>query len=805
MASGLYSHPGVPLEEHTNRALGLARLLMKEGELSWWTDSTRRAFLEMAIALHDFGKATDFFQAALRRERHKDVLSHHAHLSAFFFLHRAEDWGRSRGMELPWLALLFAYLAVRHHHTDLSSVYADLHAPDEEERAVLEDQIRHIPPEKANAFLEALDLSADVRAGLVFDPDAFLAWLENESPKLFRSWRQRWRRRKGDRADAAAFFHFLTGFSALLDADKLDAGAKGHLPARLVIPPDAVARYKRHAFSDASAQGLNRLREQACREVLGQPLFPKEHLYTLTLPTGMGKTLTGMAVALKLRSTVTDATGRMPRIIYALPFLSIIDQNAERLENVLAIALGQVDSRALIKHHHLADFRYRERDGEGVQEWDYTTSRLLTEGWHSEIVVTTFVQLFDTLLSWRNTSARRTNKLAGAILLLDEVQALPSVYWPLVRNLLNKVAEVLGTYVILMTATQPYLLNNARELVPEPELYFRALDRMDVAVNLTPITLEDFVAGLELEPDKSYLFMANTIASAQRLHALLKETQDESIVFLSTGVTPKERLERISALGKGRYRFAVSTQLIEAGVDVDFDVIYRDFAPLDALVQAAGRCNRNLTSGKRGEFHVVSWVDKKGLPFARWIYDPVLLDRTRGRLEPFTRLPEPDFLGLLPAYFQDVWRMGISDKVAGELWDAVCTLRFDGERHKPCVRRSEDARGAFISQFCLIEAQPYKRDVFVQVDDDAVAVWEEAKTILWNLRRADDLWEARELFAQLKPRFAQYVVSVALKPDTAPPWDGDLNIFVVPQEKLQYFYDSETGFRADVLASAWFL
>jgi len=792
MASGLYSHPGVLLEEHTNRVLDLARRLLQEGALSLWTEPPRRGLLELAIALHDFGKATDFFQAVLRGERCKDAYSRHAYLSALFFLHQALAWLQQKGENTDglWETVLFAYLAVKRHHTDLRSVREELHAPDEDALVLLEAQIRHIPPEKANTFLAALDLSDDLRAALAFSPDAFLAWLRDEAPGLFRTWRRQWRRWKKAQADAEVFFHFLTGFSALLDADKLEAGAKGHLPARVPIPPDTVARYKRQVFGDTPAQGLNALREQAYRKVLAQPLSPDEHLYTLTLPTGMGKTLTGMAAALKLRDAVAKATGRTPRIIYALPFLSIIDQNAARLEEVLATALGQVDSRALVKHHHLADPQYREQD----REWDYGASRLLTEGWHSEVVVTTFVQLFDTLLAWRNAAARRVNKLAGAILLLDEVQALPSVYWPLVRNLLTQAAETLGAYIILMTATQPYLLENARELVPEPERYFRALDRLDVRIDLTPTTLEDFAARFEPEPGKSYLFMANTIASAQRLFELLQERLGEPIAFLSTGVVPKERLERIAALREGRYRFAVSTQLIEAGVDVDFDVIYRDLAPLDALVQAAGRCNRHAMPDKRGMFYIVSWVDDQGRRYANWIYDHVLLQHTRGLLEKRERLTEPEFLTLLGTYFREVWERGIPDQVAAALWQAVRGLRFDGERDRPCVRKADEAQGAYISQFCLIEEQPYRRDVFVQLDEDAVAVWYEAKTILRELRRTGNVWQAREKFACLRPRFAQYVISVAMR-DNIPPWDDDLNIYVVPQGMLQYFYNPHTGFR----------
>ena len=811
MASGLYSHPGIPLEDHSNRVLRLARQILDEAAVLWWQDACRRSLLEMAIVLHDFGKATKYFQATLQGGRRKNAFSRHARLSALFFLHRATAW-LGDDAEVHWQPLLMAYLAALRHHTSLRSVFDELHAPDETEREVLKAQIRAIPPGSVNTYLAALELPKDQRDALSFDADAFLDWSQTKLPNLFRAWRRNWRQWEREANDSEAYFAFLSGLSALLDADKLEAGAEAHLPQRVTIPADAVAVYKARVFSSPSQEGLSDMRERAYNEVLDGPLSPHEHLYTVTLPTGLGKTLTGLAAALKLRQKVYELTGRLPRIIYALPFLSIIDQNAATLEDVLKTTVGEltvrtyecgreeaqthptVDSRVLVKHHHLADLQYRERVGDEVREFDYAASRLLTEGWHTEIVVTTFVQLFDTLLAWRNAPARRVNKLHGAILLLDEVQALPAVYWPLMRRLLTEVAENLGAYVILMTATQPYLLDNARELVHDPQRYFADLDRLDVEVHLEPQTLEDFVAGFTPEPGKSYLFVANTIAAAQRLHQLLSQALDEEVVFLSTSVTPKERLARIQDLKDGRYRFAVSTQLIEAGVDVDFDVVYRDLAPLDSLVQAAGRCNRHLTPGRRGRFYIVHWIDEKQRSFARYIYDPVLLDRTQQRLKQYTFLREPDFLALLGDYFRDVWKTGVPRDVADALWKAVCTLSFDGEKDTPCVRRSQDAKGAYLSQLCLIEQQPNKREVFIQLDEDAVAVWNEAKGILMDLRQGGDIWAARERFSRLKPCFAKYIISVVIKKDLVPEYDQDLNIYYVPHEVLDSYYDRVIGF-----------
>ena len=791
MASGIYSHPGVLLEEHTNRVLHLLRGEVRD--IPYWQGETERVLLEMAAALHDFGKTTAFFQGVLSGRRKKDPLSRHAYLSSLFFLNRALRWLEVRGIseEDYRLHTLLLHLIVKRHHTNLRDVYDELYPPGDRELENLRKQVESVDEDRANAFLGSLDLHFPHREVLVFNRQEFEVWLENDLEKIFRRWRRWWRKkRKCEGEDIGTFFTLLTGFSSLLNADKLEAGAGGYVPERVDLPSDAVQRYRARAFKSDSGE-MDRLRERAFREVMRQDLSPDEHLYTLTLPTGMGKTLTGMAVAMKLREVVFKRKAYRPRIIYALPFLSIIDQNAQVLEDVFRESLRSPDSRALIKHHHLSDLAYRVES----DEFDYGVSRLLTEGWHSEVIITTFVQLFDTLLSWRNSSARRFNRLYGSILLMDEVQALPSVYWPLIRNLLKEASERLKLYVILMTATQPYLLKDAKELVPEPERYFRALDRMDVYIDLNPRTPRDFINDFNPRDGLSYLFVANTIASAQELHRLLSGKVGEPVAFLSTEIPPYERLNRIRAIKSGYYRFAVSTQLIEAGVDVDFDVVYRDLAPMDSLIQTAGRCNRNLSSGRRGKFHVVYLLDDGGKDFAHRIYDSVLLERTMALLKSSSRLTEPEFSSLTGEYFRSVWEKGITDAVSDELWKAVCSLRFDGERDKRCVLKPTDANEVYISQFCLIEEQPYKRDVFIKLTDEAREVWEEFKSILEEMKRTSDIWKARERFNRIKPKFYQFVVStsVALEGLT----DRGVGLPVVDEDAHGRFYDPTTGFVRD--------
>src|SRR5690606_37908485 len=147
--------------------------------------------------------------------------------------------------------------------------------------------------------------------------------------------------------------------------------------------------------------------------------------------------------------------------------------------------------------------------------------------------------------------------------------------------------------------------NKVIQLV-NPNDYFQALSRVELFPHVEEnVTIESFVNRLELETDKSYLFIVNTIDCAKKLYEQLAEVvNEEEMTFLSTHIPSKERLRRIDEIKKGTYRFVVSTQLVEAGVDIDFDIVYRDLAPLDSIHQAAGRCNRH--GQRKGEVHVIS-------------------------------------------------------------------------------------------------------------------------------------------------------------------------------------------------------
>lgn len=754
--SGIYSHPGIFIEDHINRCLELLSFYLQRELPLISAEFVLSATL--SVALHDFGKCTKYFQDYITGKGRRSEFSNHSLLSAVYTYYCAKKL-----ISDPKL-LSFSFVACKSHHTDPKSFTKEFKF-DEDEIECLNKQIKSIDQERTNIFISNLNLPENVKKNLFLSKEEFMNKLL-EIVEEIKNFRKSFRKCESKIED---FVKFQYLFSLLLDSDKTEAGAKSFTPKRVsCIPLEVVSRYKANNLS--KSREIDHLREEAYKEILSKEVDLSKRIYSITLPTGMGKTLTGFAFALKLRELIKKEKGIPPRIIYSLPFVSIIDQNAEVLIKVLKTEFHEIEGRILIKHHHLSEPEFKE--------YELGEARLLTEGWNSEIVITTFVQLFHTLISARNSEFRRFNKLANSILLIDEVQALPTKYWHLIREVLREVSKNLDVYIILMTATQPYLLEEAVELA-DPHVFRKRLDRIRVFINLEGVSLGQFVNSLEFKKDKTYLFITNTISSSKELYRLLKERMNEKICYLSTSVLPYERLRRIEEIKKGKYRFVVSTQLVEAGVDIDFDEVYRDFAPFDSLNQSAGRCNRNMERGK-GNFYVIKLTDSEGKRFYSRIYDSVLCNITEEMLKGVKELSEPELTNLIEEYFCKVWEKITPDE-SKKILEAVKCFRFS----------SDDIS---IRDFELIEDDKYKQDVFVEINDEASEVWSRAKSIIGNLKKKKiDIFKAKEEFEKLKPDFYKFVVTVNIK-ENKPSCDEELKMFFVSRDMLKSYYNPETGF-----------
>ncbi len=781
-SSDLYSHPGRLLEDHLVGTARTALTFLSEKTFCAIGGCNLSQLVTIVALCHDLGKATPYFQEYLQApEKEKECLkarpeTRHGLLSAVcsYFAGKQAFKGDKELGSNEWALMPFmAFMVTKKHHGNLDDVLDEVVLGEKKQEVlrVQVDAIEEVRLEPLNSQLRAAGLPVDITK------EHLVRWVD-EIPKELRKVK---RKLRGLKTTGGIKLYLLLNFlfSLLIDADKTDVMMGGAVERRDdKLDHSLVDRYKqRLGYRDTF---LNRLREEASREVVGMPVTPNERIFSINLPTGLGKTLTTLSFALRLRNLLGEERGYSPRIIYSLPYLSIIDQNAAEFEKVLRSAGIEVDTNLLLKHHHMADVYYRKDD----EEFESDQARLLIEGWNAEIIVTTFVQLFHTLLSYRNSSLRKFHRLANAIIILDEVQSIPFKYWMLVREVLKTLVHELDSYVVLVTATQPLIFRGG-EIYPlvNGRRYFQKLGRVVVRPCLeSDVTLEEFGAGIDIEEGKSYLFVMNTISAARDLYSLLQEkTGRNDITFLSTHVVPKERMERINNMRRGRTSICVTTQLVEAGVDIDFDVVYRDLAPLDSINQAAGRCNRNWRG--RGEVYVVSLVDQKGKKYASYVYDGVLLETTRNILGGRRQVGEEEFLELIETYYCEITDKKSSDE-SRQLLQALYRLKYDGE-------------GSSIAAFRIIEKDYPKVNTFIEIDDEAVKTWKRYEEI----KEIRDIRKRKSMFAFLKADFYRFVLAVPLSVQNLPPEVEGFRY--VNKDALRDYYDAATGFICTGVVPIW--
>lgn len=330
-------------------------------------------------------------------------------------------------------------------------------------------------------------------------------------------------------------------------------------------------------------------------------------IYTLTVPTGGGKTLASLRFALHHAKK-----WGMDRIVYVIPFTTIIDQNAKVVRDILETS-DKDRGRVVLEHH--SNLTSEE------QGWK---EKMLTENWDAPVIYTTSVQLLETLFGAGTRGARRMHQLANAVLVFDEIQTLPVNCVHLFCNAINFLVEHCGNTVVLCTATQPLLnrvdqskgalrFTKEDEIMPDVKGLFDDLKRVEVLNRRKPGGWKNeeiaHLALEEIDQSGSCLVIVNTKKSAHALFQLCRKEPKIPTYHLSTNMCPTHRMEILSKvrqlLDAKSPVLCISTQLIEAGVDVDFGAVIRFTAGLDSIAQAAGRCNRNALR-RSGRVHVVN-------------------------------------------------------------------------------------------------------------------------------------------------------------------------------------------------------
>lgn len=401
------------------------------------------------------------------------------------------------------------------------------------------------------------------------------------------------------RAFSLAFFTRLL-FSCLVDADSLATEAfmnPAQSRLRPAWPPDLLGQmadaldefmsrhYPAPTIVNQEKSGVVMKERAGVREACLASAEAPPGLFSLTVPTGGGKTLSSLAFALH-----HARRHGLRRVIYVVPFTTIIEQNAYQMREALeAVRIPGVED-PILEHHSNLDV-----------EKETISSLLAAENWDTPLVVTTSVQFYDSIFANRRSRCRKLHNLTKSVIVLDEVQTIPVDFLAPCLRALSELTQQCGSTVVLCTATQPAIhlrqnfpigLQGVREIVQDPPRLYTALRRVEVT-NLGH--LDDMELSERLRQEERVLCIVNTRSHARKVFELLGV--GDGHFHLSALMCPRHRsevLRRIrDRLDQGGICRVVSTQLIEAGVDIDFPAVFRALAGIDSIAQAAGRCNRN--------------------------------------------------------------------------------------------------------------------------------------------------------------------------------------------------------------------
>ncbi len=529
---------------------------------------------ELAGCWHDLGKYSAAFQKMIHEANGMEA--HIEHESATGKVNHSSAGALHAVEKFGVLGRILAYLIAGHH-------------------AGLPDWYKVDSP--GQALGERLQECEHLKAALQADIPACI--LQGEQPVQMPI---------GGREGFALWLRML--FSALVDADFLDTEAfydpnktelRGHYPDILTLKK-AFDDHMERLTQNAADTTVNKLRAKIladCRKTGCQ----QPGVFSLTVPTGGGKTLSSMAFALE-----HAITHGKRRIIYAIPYTSIIEQTA----NIFRGIFGD----SVIEHHSNLDPDKENR-----------RSRLAAENWDAPVIVTTNVQFFESLFAARTSRCRKLHNIADSIVILDEAQLMPPEFLAPILRVMKLLTEYYGVSFVISTATQPVMgsmkdsfgrevikgLDDVREIVSDPDALYRQLERVNVNMPddfQQRRTWEDMAA--EIAGHESVLVIVNTRNDARELFRLMPE----GAIHLSALMCGEHRSRVIAdikqRLKEGKPTRVVSTQLVEAGVDLDFPVVYRAMAGLDSIAQAAGRCNREGALPGRGK--VVVFLPPKSAP-----------------------------------------------------------------------------------------------------------------------------------------------------------------------------------------------
>jgi CRISPR-associated endonuclease/helicase Cas3 len=732
LAGNLNSHPGKLLKEHLE---GTSLLMETLSQIHKTEKIIPEKILKFVGITHDIGKANLIFQKYLEGEGEGVV---HASPSAWFTLNISKEFATNKKTPLIWITEV-----VKHHHTYMGNAENALKnwAQSIDFQKQKEEMKRLIP--SWNIFLtdEEWESYAD---SLIIEEKSLI----NE--------------------DSWLFYRML--YSLLVTADRMDALGIQTLSEK------TLPSFNPPSFSPKKPTPLDSWRgktHKKCIDSVNE--LEKPGLFTLTLPTGAGKTITGLDIAHEIAKKFNNKT-----IIYALPFISIVEQNSAVARNIFGGKNVQED--------HSLSMLKGAREG-AKSPWNQM--KTLFRYWQSPVILTTMVQLWDAIYSPRANDTMDFHRLSNAVVIMDEPQSINPKYWYGLGETMTFLSKKLGTSFILMTATQPQIFRG-KELAPQNLQFpfnrhtYKVLPGKYYLDNI-PQLLEKHIEDFDKH---SGLIVLNTKKAAFKVYQIMKKHLNGPVLFLSTWMTPRHRRKTMRFLKylekKNIKHHLISTQVIEAGVDLGFDWVFRDMGPLDSIVQVAGRCNRHCKSTKPGTVLVAELQNENNRSFCAMVYNDILLDSSRTNLKKkeINIFEEKDASLIINNYYND-----ISQKIADkDIWKNITNGKW-GQEDKPELIENKNYF--------------YIQEVYIEQDNKIRPILKQITETKWSLDNID-------VKKHLNRRSSQYAIDVPLKElilwrdktasilsqDTIAPVEylKDLTSWFVTKGGYKHIYNKITGF-----------
>lgn len=566
----------------------------------------------------------------------------------------------------------------------------------------------------------------------------------------------------------------------------------------------------------------------------------------ITVPTGFGKTFTSLYFSSRLQSPrafidFTNYYQISPRIIYSLPFLSIIEQTKVIIRKFINSknkeTFNNIQDTIFLVQHHLTLPKYEDNDKKYYNE---STADLLIQSWNSQYILTTFMQLLSSIFKSTKNLSLKFSKIINSTWILDEIQSIPLKYWKLLSKVFFLMKNVFLTNIIIMSATLPKIFDIKDDVTNNPietksvnnlinkKEYEKIIDNVNrITLNFYgEIEFQDFINEIkkiiEENANRNILIVLNTRKSAQEVYKTIKsfleiEELNFELKFLAATQIPFQKIEIINDIKailekntygnfnegskenfkKIKHCILISTQCIEAGVDIDFDLVIRDFAPLDNIIQVSGRCNRNNNKETKGivRIYKIKSTNKKGPKhYANYIYDPHLLTLTEKLInnnvfgENFPiKFKEDQIHDLVQKYYQSIDDFFKDGRMREEI-----------SKYESFISKFEYE--SLSDNFKLIEnLSPYS--FFIELNTEATKILNDYLNLRMNLilvkKKSEISQKYYDQLLKIKKMIQQFIITAYLNENEEKiinSLDNVGDLYIIRKNQLKDYYSNEIGF-----------